>query len=405
MSRMLRRAWVTGLMMATAASFSLVTAPSAAAEERPPFYEPPATLPANNGDLIRSELADFYLDARKTIKVDGVVNRMMYRTTDGAGEPLAVTGTVVTPHTPWLQGGERPVIGYAFGTQGLGDHCAPSRQMAEGTEQEALFVKGLLARGYAVAMTDYEGLGTPGTHTYVNREVSGNAVLDSVRAAQRLPQARLPAAGPVALVGYSQGGGASAAAAELAHSYAPELDLRGAAAGAVPAQLDSLVASLDGSDHFGFLGYAVAGLGAGYDIELDPYLNDRGRQLVADSKTYCTSEALDRYRGADSRDYTVDGKPLAEHLGNSEWRPVVAEQRLGDRTPQVPTLITHSLLDDVIPHGIGEALRTDWCAGEADVRFSSNAAPTHVGGAIAGFPEVLTWLEGRFAGLPAPSDC
>src|SRR5438067_2158643 len=79
-----------------------------------------------------------------------------------------------------------------------------------------------------------------------------HAVLDAIRAAQRLPEANLPDDGPVAIAGYSQGGGASAAAAELQPSYAPELKLKGAYAGAVPADLAEVAKNLDGHYAFGF---------------------------------------------------------------------------------------------------------------------------------------------------------
>jgi hypothetical protein len=42
-----------------------------------------------------------------------------------------------------------------------------------------------LAVSFAVVMTDYQGLGTPGLHTYVNRVAEGNAMLDAGRAAMR----------------------------------------------------------------------------------------------------------------------------------------------------------------------------------------------------------------------------
>jgi pimeloyl-ACP methyl ester carboxylesterase len=111
---------------------------------------------------------------------------------------------------------------------------------SEGLEYESLFIKGLIERGYAVALTDYQGLGTAGVHTYMNRVAQGRAVLDAVRAAQRLSGSGLSSLNPVGLVGYSQGGGASAAAAELAASYAPELKVKGAVAGAVPADLGAV---------------------------------------------------------------------------------------------------------------------------------------------------------------------
>lgn len=407
-SRTLRRAIGTlagTTAAALAATLALPLTAAAAAEDRPPFYEPPAGLPADNGDVIRSEPSVYYLDPLKAVKVDANVQRVMYRSTDGHGDPVAVTGTVITPRSAWSGPGERPVIGFAAGTQGLGDACAPSRQLANGTEYEGLFVKGLVARGYGVAMTDYEGLGTPGLHTYMNRAVQGQAVLDSVRAAQRLPEANLPDDGPVAVYGYSQGGGAAASAAELAHSYAPDLDVKGVAAGAVPADLAAVGRNLDGSLYAAFLGFAVAGLAEGADLDLDPYLNDRGRQTMADAADMCLAEALLRFPFLQSKTLTSDGRPITDYMDESPWREVVAEQRIGDRKPEVPVFVSHSLLDDVIPYAVGDTMVDDWCAKGATVDFSTNIAPTHVGGAVASFPAAYGWLEGRLAGKPAPSDC
>lgn len=407
---LVRRACTVLLSAVTATSVALVAAPSAAAAEgeRPPFYEPPATLPADNGDVIRSEPSRFYLDPLKVIEVDALVHRVMYRSTDGDGEPIAVTGTVITPDEPWQGEGERPIIGYAPGTQGIADHCAPSRKLAAGTEYEGLFAKALLGRGYAVAMTDYEGLGTPGVHTYVNREVSGNAVLDVVRAAQRLPAAQLPADGPVAVTGYSQGGGAAAAAAELAHTYAPELDLKGVTAGAVPADLAAVAHQVDGSLYSGLLGFALAGLSAGNDLDLDPYLNDAGAEFVAEAQESCVGDALLSGSFTRTKNLTEDGRPLTDHLEEEPFASIVAEQEIGDgdRAPQVPVLVTHSVLDDTIPYRVGRQMAADWCgAGAEQVTFSSNLGPTHVGGMVAAVPEVMGWLEDRFAGEEAGSDC
>lgn len=402
-----RRAVTALLALATAVSVGGVAAPSAQAEDtRPPFYEPPATLPEHNGDVIRSEPSDYYLDPLKAIKVDAEVNRIMYRSTDGDGEPTAVTGTVITPKTAWSGKGERPVIGYAPGTQGIDDSCAPSRQLANGTEYEGLFLKGLLARGYGVALTDYEGLGTPGGHTYVNRQVSGNAVIDSVRAAQRLPEAKLPADGPVAISGYSQGGGAAAAAAELAPEYAPELDIKGVAAGAVPADLEKVAGNLDGSLYSAFLGYAVSGMAAGYDLDLKPLLNDEGEKFIADAGKACTIEAIAKFPFVQSSTLTEDGRPLTDYLREEPFQKVVAEQRIGQRPPSVPTLVSHSRLDDVIPYDVGREMAAGWCErGAENVEFSTLATPTHVGGAVESFPRVFLWLEGRLAGDAPSSDC
>ena len=114
---------------------------------------------------------------------------------------MAVTGTYFEPYNDWPGQGPRPLIVYGPGTQGQGDQCAPSRQFNQGIHwspwldiafnYEELFVATMVARGFAIVMTDYQGLGTPGLHTYVNRVAEGNAMLDAGRAAMRLPDTSL----------------------------------------------------------------------------------------------------------------------------------------------------------------------------------------------------------------------
>ncbi|GAB2661126.1 lipase family protein [Saccharopolyspora gloriosae] len=403
--RPFQRAAATVVTTVVGVSFAVATASAADAEERPPFYEPPAELPGSNGDLVRSEPSEYFLDPLKAIKVDADVQRVMYRSSDRGGAPIAVTGTVITPNGEWTGEGERPVVGYAPGTQGIADHCAPSRQLANGTEYEGVFVKAMLSKGYAVAMTDYQGLGTPGVHTYINREVSGNAVLDAVRAAQRLPGADVPDDGPVVLYGYSQGGGGVAGAAELASSYAPELDIRGAAAGAVPAELGGVGANLDGGFYAAFLGYAVAGVAAGYDIDLEPYLNEKGEQFRDDVENSCTIDGIAQFAFAQTKDFTEDGRPLTDYLAEEPFATAVGEQRIGNGKPAFPVLIGQSRLDDVIPFEQSETLAGEWCAQGADVQFAPNLGPTHIGGAIASFPRAFAWLDDRLTGEPTTPNC
>lgn len=371
------------------------------------FYAPPELLPANNGDLVRSEPSDFFLDPLLLVRAPATAHRIMYRSTDGQGRPMAVTGTVLTPDNAWHGRGERPIIGYAVGTQGLGDQCAPSRQLAAGTEYEGVFLSGLLARGYGVVVTDYEGLGTPGEHTYVQRVPQGNAVLDSIRAAQRLPEAALPADGPALISGYSQGGGAAASAAELASSYAPELDLIGAYAGAVPADLRAVADTVDGSLYTAFLLYAISGLAAGEDLPIADELNDNGRAALAAVRQQCTTDSIPAFAFTRSEDFTVDGSSASDLIAREPYSSAVERQRLGSdgRHPDVPVLVGHSLVDDVVPFGQAEAMAGRWCDAGSRVRFVETPVPTHVGGAVALFPVSFAFLEARVAGLPHLSSC
>ena len=139
-------------------------------------------------------------------------------------------------------------------------------------------------------MSDYQGLGTPGPHTYMVGPAQGRAVLDIARAAQRLPGTGLSSSSPVGLMGYSQGGGAAGWAAELAATYAPELQVKGSVLGGVPGDLTATAEFLDGSLFVAFALMASLGLDAAYpELDLERYLNPRGQELVQTARTSASS--------------------------------------------------------------------------------------------------------------------
>ena len=114
---------------------------------------------------------------------------------------------------------------HAPGTTGLADACALA---------ESEFGYGLAglygARGLVGAVLDPPGRGTPGDAPYLDRPIWGRAVLNGLRALARFGEQRgLPQSGRSAVTGFSRGGHAALAAAQLQPRYAPDLDLRGVA--------------------------------------------------------------------------------------------------------------------------------------------------------------------------------
>jgi hypothetical protein len=320
-----------------------------------------------------------------------------YRSTSATGAPITVSGTVVVPRGA---GASTPVVAYAPGTHGLGDQCAPSRHLEAGDETEGLLIHQYATRGYAVAVTDYEGLGTPGEHTYIAGRAEGNATLDVVRAAQRLPGTGLSPAAPVAVVGYSQGGHGAGWAAELAPSYAPELNIRAFAVGAPPADLRVVADHNDGGANVGLVMAAGFGLDVAYpELELAPFLNDEGRAAFADIRDDCTDE-LSKYAGHSLADYTT-----TDVLNRPEWRARVVEQNLGTRNPRSPVLLYHSNGDEILPVQVSVDLRARWCAGGVNVTFwRTNTGPHAVTAAVMS-PSVTGWVADRLAGRPVTGNC
>ncbi|MDO5502404.1 MAG: lipase family protein [Actinomycetia bacterium] len=369
---------------------------------RPAFYEPPASIPSAPGTIIRQEPARQLLDPLGLSSRVVDARLIMYSSTDRSGAPIAVTGTVFVPTARWIGLSSRPVISYAPGTQGMADRCAPSRTLAESVSYEHALIKALLARGYAVAMTDYQGLGTPGSHTYMNRQAQGQAVLDMARAAKTIPGLRTNS--PIGLMGYSQGGGAAAAALELARGYAPDLSVRGAVVGAVPADLARVGLNLDGSLWSAFNNFAMVGLAEGYGLDLSEVLNERGMAAMEKTENTCVLE-FGQFAFQNSGTLTRDGRPTTAYLAEEPWASVVADNRIGTRRPSAPVLVNHSLLDDTIPYAVGRQLAQDWCRQGGNVSFSTNAVPLHVGGMAPNLTESLAFFEARFAGLPLISSC
>ncbi|WP_030722400.1 lipase family protein [Streptomyces sp. NRRL S-237] len=355
-----------------------------------------ATAPAP-GDVVSSAPSAFHpLPGQPT---GTKAWKIHYRSTTADGVPNIVSGTVIVPQDG--RTGPRPLVTYAVGTVGMGDSCAPSDNLPRGTAMEANLIQQLTLRGWAVVVTDYEGLGTPGVHTYTVGPSAGHAVLDAARAARRLPEAGLSANGPVGIMGYSQGGQAGSWAAELQGSYAPELQVKGTAIGGVPADLLKVAEFNNGSYGSGLIFMAAAGQDAAFpELDLDSYLNPAGKALVAGMKESCV--AINAIAGSFKR---ISDLTTRDPLARPDWQAALNRSRLGGTAPAAPVYQYHALGDELIPYGVGRRLRSDWCARGANVEFDTVWVGEHVSGVITHSLAAGNWLADRFAGRPTHADC
>jgi hypothetical protein len=180
--------------------------------------------------------------------------RVIYQSTSGIGDqkgrPMPVSGIIAFPpdgasDEPW------PVLSWAHGTVGSADKCAPSMDeyldvRAKGSPLHLLrainmaphaLLNAFLEAGWAVAMTDYEGLGCYGNHPYLLGDSEGRGILDIVPVVRQVAESEgidHPIADDYAIVGHSQGGQAALFAASMAGpgegSYATPGRLVGVAA-------------------------------------------------------------------------------------------------------------------------------------------------------------------------------
>jgi hypothetical protein len=385
----------------------VATLPSAGAD--PAFYNPPKPLPAGaNGDVIKSESFTYS---------GATAKKIMYLSRDSKDRAIPVTGTVLVPTTPWTGQGGRPIVAYAPFTSGMGDQCAVSKQLSGEAASDIVgsvqgqFISALLGKGFAVAQTDYEGLGVPDAeHSYVMRRAEAHAVLDVLRAAQRLPGSGLPSNGPLGIVGYSEGGSGSASAAEMASSYAPELNIKGAYAGAVPADKAVLSTSLDGAYAAGFLAFALVGINKAYpESRLFDLANQAGADLFVAATKMCTLDAIFGLAFKQTSTLTKDGKPVAAYLAQEPFKTIVADLRIGNLKPSMPVLVEHTPSDDIVPYGQGKQLAKDWCGKGASVQFNDLVSLfpffSHAMSAFGASGNAANWIADRMNGAPAPTNC
>lgn len=384
-----------------------VAAPSAQAAD---FYTPPSSFASAPGSVIRTQPSPLLL------QIPGIKNqwpgtgtRIMYTSTYVDGKPAAVTGTVIEPTAAWRGKGLRPTVVLGPGTVGQGDQCAGSKLMSFPMSIDpskpsiafnytALEMNLLLLNGVRVAITDYIGMGTPGIHTYVNRAESGHAMLDAARAA--LTVAGAPKNAPVGFSGYSQGGGAAASAAELASTYAPDLNVKGTYAGAPPADLSKVISQIDGTAISGGIGYAINGLQARYPklkAVVQRETNTFGQATLRRLSTQCIADSILTSGFQRTNSWTRSGKPLAAIVNsNPDVKAVVDEQRIGRLKPNAPVLLEGGVNDDVIPYGQVRQLYRDWLAQGAQVQMVSNTLPPIFPGLVINhaLPMLTTLLPG-----------
>ncbi|WP_415976083.1 lipase family protein [Rhodococcus sp. 077-4] len=335
-----------------------------------------------------------------SVRMSGVdAAKVVYRSVQpGVGE-REVSGTVFTPSGDAPDGGW-PVIAFAHGTTGIEQACAPSRSAS--LLGASALVQGFTTAGFAVAITDYEGLGHEGNHAYLDNITAGYDVIDAVRALRTV----FPDVGTEwAAFGGSQGGGAAWAANELAASYAPELDLVGAVALAPAANMVGLVdKAIVGTltvDQGPLLQWVLESL-ARRDpaLNLDDYRSGNAAQDW-DDLTGCTPDKAgardDAVKRLGERDFAPKSDAAAEAL-----REALTAMAVPKGPASAPMLVAYGDADTFIDASWTDAALEQACALGDVITIDRQAGRGH--GDVNG-DAVNQWIGDRFAGAPAQNDC
>lgn len=329
--------------------------------------------------------------------------RIRYTSLNDRNVREEVTGVVIAPVGPAPRAG-RPVLAWAHGTWGVVSKCTPASpadffRVTPG-------VSDAVRRGYTIIATDYAGMGTPQPHPYLVGASAAHSVLDSIRAARALPEAGV--GNRFAVWGESQGGHAALFTGEYAKSYAPELELVGVAAAAPPTDL---VANLTGGSDPSVRAFLTAFTAHSWSEHFGAKLSTLGRpatqRLIGRLAQNCISLDKSPKLG------TIIGISILRRdlkgvdLGRIQpWARLARDNSAGQRPPGGPVLIAQNSKDSIVSPEVTRTFARKLCAKRAKVRYITlTTKGGHPTSGADSATMTLDWIDGRFAGQPAPNDC
>ena len=371
-----------------------MTAPPLAAYTGDAFFDPGDAPAGAPGEIIRSRPV--------TVAIDGAEAwQVLHWSRTAEDQPVAVSATVVAPTA--ATSSPRAVLAWAHGTTGMGDQCSISAGVADGSAPDLTIVKGAVDQGLTVVLPDYQGLGTPGDHAYLVGQAEGRNVLDGIRAATHLDGSGATPDSKAVVWGHSQGGQAAAFTAELQPTYAPDVHLVGAVAGAPASDLTGAGPQTAANPAYrGFFPMLVVGLRAGYP-ELaadDQLLTDAGRAGVGAGRRRVPGRDADhvprRGSGTAAGRAAPRPAPLAAGAGRQPRRRSAhprADLPLPRRRRRPRAAAAQRRAAGPLLRARGHGLRTVY------------PDTDHVSVIAAAYADIGAYLQARFAGEPAPSSC
>lgn len=418
------------------ACFSFAFSTAFAVPPMPPFYESVMQMSPTGklGQVIKKEQIQTSLKGAQAWKI-------AYISSDVAGRQTIATGLIIAPVGQAPKEG-RPILAWAHGTTGSAQNCGPS-QITDPTRalNQYFLMTGnswtdygipngqeFINEGYVVVATDYQGLGGGGKHQYAVAGTNGRDVINAARAASSMTE--VGAGKKTVLYGWSQGGGATIAAASIPDYQAQQgtaadnLQYLGFVALApedVAAMLPKVPTDEAGAaklmkgfteanvpNVFLFTHFMMGLWGAqaaNPDLKLTDVLTEEGAK-VADqlSSNKCVHVMADTFNYAYGDNYKSLIKPQASN--SLAWINTFVNGSVKPVKPVAPVVIYWGTKDTAVPPVMHELYQKQMCAMGANVgRIQLPGEQTHFTTPGVSAPMYLEWVKDRIAGKPLANGC
>jgi acetyl esterase/lipase len=325
--------------------------------------------------------------------------------------PAVITAQLFVPRLGSRE--RRPVYVFAPGSTGLIEPCRPSNEHVAKIRWGLYrsHVLAVAAQSVIAILPDYMGFGDPDrAQPYFSSVAEGRTMLDAIRAVRAFFESHSASVVPAPkafIAGYSQGGHAAFAAADLRSSYAPDVRIAGIIGYGPTTNPEVLfreftvVAPLvvyTFSQLYGKQRFDPA------DILAEPWLsnleNDVTRQCIGGIQSYYPSEPRKLFRPGFA-DALLSGR-LAESF--PQIHAVLTENSSGLSGHRIPALILQGSEDIVIDFSSQDAFVRALCHAGSPVTYLRYPGSRHDTRQI-GFADVLKWMEELTRRARPKSDC
>lgn len=297
------------------------------------------------------------------------------------------------------------------GSTGLVEACAPTLPFVQNGSYGTYnaYTLAFAGDGFISVMPNYMGFFDVGTiQPYFDRVAEGRVLLDAIRATgQALGSLGLTVEElPAFVAGYSQGGHAAFAAADLHEEYASEVSL----AGIVGFGPTTIMSSL--FQEFTFVApwvlHSVATFQPGRidpsSVLAEPYAS----RLAADAEALCILEAQAYYPASPGRLFRPEFTQALENDALESEFPEIAslfeENDAGLTGHGIPAIVLQGVDDPVVHIESQNRFIARLCKAGSKVRYPNYLRTRHETRYI-GFPEAIRWMRAVASGETPPSDC
>lgn len=342
------------------------------------------------GELLRTENLNVSLS-------NGTAQRILYRSQKADSSPTISSGMIFIPASSASE--PRQVVAWAHGTVGMGRECAPSRYT--NPLSAISFVDQMLARGWVVVATDYAGLGTDGIQAYLVGGDESRDVINSVRAAGNLQQAK--AGKNYAVWGHSQGGHSALFTGRIASTYAPELNLVGTVASAPASELPELLNESSDLLNWVIGSQVLVSWPANFPgVSTESVTTSVGNKTYKGIANQCiTNELFEAIARNEIRQELFRTNPL----NDPAWKSTAEAETAPYLSPNQPLLVAESLSDKIISPNVTALYIQNACKNNSNLQtiWVNNVSHMKLPSIIA--PQTIDWIADRFAGKPNTSSC